>query len=410
MKSSVFKINFVGALLTIVRKIAYAKFVVRFFILMSIILMLIVGTGCEMEKDWNVDFLAFPPKLSITAILDYENGMFDISLMEGRSLADYARLVEINKENIRDGEIRLFEDDALILSIQGPFDMTYYRGDYALQYQNRKNGYRSILTGMNLNPGSVYRLEAEVEGYPLAISAATMPVAPEFSANMDTSVQSIRNNVREIYSLDYGKQDVTRNKTLPDKYWPVSVRITDTDPNVINYFALDIHKMEYTFTGNTFTGGINNNWKIGSSDATTLLDVNTEELQFGGDPIDLYLFSMLLTNDIVHSSENAARIFYTPVAEIQNDPKDDDSHPEDDPNFEKITTQHSLSLRVTHIPPDVFRCYRSLMQNATGWFTEPVPVVSNIENGFGVFSVLNSYRVNLLEWETYEWLEIEKEE
>jgi len=366
--------------------------------------MLIVGAGCEIEKDWDVDFLAFPPKLSITAILDYENRLFDISLMEGRSLADYAQLVEINKENIRDGEIRLFEDDALILSIQGPFDMTYFRGDYALGYLNRKNGYRSILTGMNLNPGSEYRLEAEVEGYPLAISTAAMPVAPPIvSADMDTSLQSVRNNVLEIFSLNYGKQDVARNKTLPDRYWPVSVRITDPSPNVVNYFALDILKMEHTFAGNTITGGMNNNWKIGSSDATVLLDVNIEILQFGGDPIDLYLFSMLLTNNVVLSPENAAHIFYTPVVEIQNDPKDDDSHLEDDPNFEKISTQHSLSLRVAQISPEVFRCYRSLMQNTTGWFAEPVPVVSNIENGYGVFSVMNSVRINLLEWETYEY-------
>ena len=377
---------------------------IQFFIFTHIVFLLLLSVGCNMKKDWDVDFLAFPPKLSVTAILDSENGLFDISLMEGRSLADYAQLFQINQENIRNGEIRLFEDGILILSIQGPFDMTYYRGNPPLfEYQTRKNGYRHISTGMNLNPGSVYRLEADVEGYPMAASTATVPVAPVISASMDISTLIFKNNVRAIYPLGYGEQDFVWNRNLPKRYWPVSIQITDPDPDVFNYFALDILKQELTFTGNTLSGATSYNWGIGASDESMLQDIGFEVLLDNREPDDLYLFSLLQTNDVVFSPENTSRTFYAAVTEILNNQKDDESHFENDPNFEKITTRHSLSLRVTHIPPAVYRFYRSLTQNGTGWFTEPVPVASNIENGFGVFSALNSARVCLVEWETHEY-------
>ena len=85
---------------------------------------LILHYSCELRKDLDIELVKFPPKLSITAILDRENYWLDISLMEGRSLANYTYSYTFDKENIRYGEIRLFEDGILIRSISGPFDMS----------------------------------------------------------------------------------------------------------------------------------------------------------------------------------------------------------------------------------------------------------------------------------------------
>lgn len=383
-------------------KIIFLKFRLSIFSNILLVLILIVGCDLTMIKELDIERLAFPPKLSITAILDCENRWFEISLMEGRSLADYAKPVNVNKKILRDGEIRLFEDGILIQSIQGPFDMSIDEG-VPPDYQTRKNGYRRILTGIIFKPGSVYRLEADVEGYPIATSTAVMPVAPVISASMDTSKQVIRKNVREIYSMGYSYRGLW-NETLPDKYWPVSVQITDPDPNVINYFALDILKMERIVVDNTQIGFKSYYWGIGGSGVSILLEEDMNNELLGNEHVDLYLFSMLPTNDLAFSWENPSRTFYAAIAEIPKHQNNDDSQFEDDPDFEKITTRHSLSLRVTHVPPVVFHHYRSLNQNFTGGLVEqPVLVVSNIENGYGVFSALNSARVYLLEWETYEY-------
>ena len=349
--------------------------------------------SCELKKDLDIELVKFPPKLSITAILDHEQQWLDISLMEGHSLANYAYSYTFDKENIRYGEIRLFEDGILIRSISGEFDMSS-------DFRTRRNGYRHIATGIITKPGSVYRLEADVMGYPMATSTAVMPVAPVITASMDTSVQAVKKKIREIYALGNGLW----YEKLTDRYWPVTLHVTDPEPGVVNYFALDILKHESYFTGNTQTRYTSYNWGVGVSDVSVLLETDMEELLVGTESFDLYLFSMLMMNDLSFSGQNSLPSFYARVAEIPNDQMNDDSHFEDDPNIEKITTHHRLSLRVTHLPPEVFRYYRSLIRNQSqNFFREPVSIASNIENGYGVFSVLNSARVTLHEWDTYEY-------
>ena len=74
-----------------------------------------------MKKELDIELIGFQPKLSVTSILNGGSGIFDIRLMEGTSLAErYYRDIEI----ICNGEIRLYEDGELILSIPGPFDMS----------------------------------------------------------------------------------------------------------------------------------------------------------------------------------------------------------------------------------------------------------------------------------------------
>ena len=360
---------------------------------------LILSVGCDRRKELDANFPAFPPKLSITAILDSETGSLYISLMEARSLADYAggRPFYYFQQKIHDGEIRLFEDGTQILSIQGPFDTSTPSVNRLPIIQNVDY---ILMPGITVNPGSVYRFEAEIEGYPAAVSTATAPVAPVVTASMDTSVQVINSGTIESVSMGYVNELFSAwNGTMPDKYWPVSVHVTDPDPDNVNYYTLDVFKTERIFIDNTLLEVNNYNWGIGAYAST----VNSNLIELLNDMgfNFFYLFSMLLTNDIDFSYEDlTSRTYYTGVVEIPNYPNDEESSFD----VEKITTHHSLSLRVTHIPSEVYRYYNSLEPNkAIGLLSEAINVFGNIENGYGVFSVLNSTRVNLLEWETHEW-------
>jgi len=344
-----------------------------------------------MVKDLDVDFLTFPPKLSVTAILNGGSGIFDIRLMEGISLSE---TYWWNSVNIRNGEIRLYEDDELIISIPGPFDMSKKiteRWDGATWGQN---GYRYVIDGINTRPGSIYRLEADVEGYPLAVSTSTMPATPVVSASMDTSVQVIKKKVREINAAGYFLSQMNLSwGPYPEKYWPFSVRVDVPGEN--NYFVLDVIK--YDGIQGKFYG-------IAGSDASILLEYGVDEFLLSGENVDLYLFPLLMTNDFSFSGKDATRNFLVAVPEI---PKNNDSHLAEDPNYEKITTHHSLTLRVRNITPATYRYFRTLsLQLTDDNFTEqPTIVVGNIEGGYGSFAVFNTTSIPLLEWVTYEYRE-----
>jgi len=345
-----------------------------------------------MVKDLDYDFLTFPPKLSVTAILNGGSGIIDIRLMEGISLAE---TYWWNSVNIRNGEIRLYEDDKLIFSISGPFDMSKEITDVFDGWTWGKNGYRYVIDGINTRQGSIYRLEADVEGYPMAVSTSTMPAAPVISASMDTSVQVIKKKVREISAAGYFLSQMNLSwGPYPEKYWPFSVQVDV--PGVNNYFVLDVIK--YDGMQGKFFG-------IAGSDASILLEYGVDEFLLTGENVDLYLFSLLMTNDFSFSGKDATRNFFVAVPEISNNQEYDDSYLNDHPDIEKITTHHSLVLRVRNITPATYRYYRSmLLQLKEDRFTEqPTTVVGNIEGGYGSFAVYNTTSIPLLEWETYEY-------
>jgi len=357
--------------------------------------------SCDgMIKELDIDTLSFPPKLSVTALLDGEHGILDISIMEGLSFADYETYKQ-QKEDIRNGEIRLYEDAVLIWSRQGSFDMSRKIEEHGDVWWWGRSGYRGVFWEIGTRPGGVYRLEVELEGYPIAVSSSEMPVAPVVSATMDTSVQMIRKNVKEIGMLghwlsNFGNRNfLDNNPSKPDKYWPVTISI----PNQGQYI-LDIRYWS-ELTDNTSISAYN--WGIGGLDASILLENGMDRLLTNlNEVVDLYMFSLLMTNDFTFSGKYNSRTFYAAVPENQNNNSDFEGNPD----YEKVTRLHSLELRVKHITPAIYRYSRGMMlqwENAGMLSGEPVNIAGNMENGYGIFSVYNTTSIKLLEWETYEY-------
>ena len=362
---------------------------------------LILLFSCDgMIKELDIDVLSFPPKLSVTALLDGEYGILDISIMEGLSIADYETYKQ-QKEDIRNGEIRLYEDARLIWSRQGPFDMSRKIEEYGDVWGWGKSGYRGVFREIGTRPGGVYRLEVELEGCPKAVSSSAMPVAPVVSATMDTSVQMIRKHVKEIGMMGHwlylfgNRNFLDNNPSKPDKYWPVTISI----PNQGQY-VLDIRYWS-ELTDNTSI--IAYNWGIGGLDASILLENGMDRLLTNlNEVVDLYMFSLLMTNDFNFSGKYNSRTFYAAVPENQNNNSDFEGNPD----YEKVTRLHSLELRVKHITPATYRYSRGMMlqwENSGMLSSEPVNIVGNMENGYGIFSVYNTTSIKLLEWETHEY-------
>jgi len=343
-----------------------------------------------MTKELEIELNPSPPKLAVTATLDGGNGVFFVSIKESLSLVEY-NIRTSTKKNIRDGEIRLFEDEVLMRSIPGPFDMSTSLSQSGEGWTLGRNGFQRVSFGFDTQPGSVYRLEVDVEGYPMAVASSVMPEAPVASTGMDTSVQVIRKNVKEIGSVGYWLSNMGNWwETFPERYWPVSVNVGKPGGN--NYISLEI--LKYHNYWEYF-------WGIGGSDASILLESGMDSKLLNSEQADLYMFSMLMASDFKGTTRN----FYAAIDESTYHQENDDSYLDDHPDFEKITTRHSLVLRVRNITPATYRYFRSLsLQLTNDMFTEqPTTVVGNIEGGHGIFSVYNTVRIPLLEWETYEY-------
>lgn len=345
--------------------------------------------SCSMTKELDIDVLSIPPALSVTAILNGQSGVFDIRLMDIYSLAE----LKLNDRRtiIRNGEIRLYEDGILILSIPGPFDMSKDISESGYGYQWGKNGYTKILNGISTHPGSIYRLEVEVEGFPTMVSVSEMPAAPVVTAYIDTSALVIKKNVKEIGAAGYWMNSlgVYWYDKYPEKYWPFSVQI-EAPGGVNNYYALDI--INVRSDGMQMCG-------IAGSDAMIYTEIGMDDELSSGKLADIYLFSLLVTNNITNG---VARNFYTVAVEVPDNEEYDDSYLEEHPEMEKIITTHNLILRARQITPASYRYFQTLsLQREGGMFNEqPVNVISNIENGYGCFSVYNAAYLTLLWRET----------
>jgi hypothetical protein len=110
---------------------------------------------------------------------------------------------------------------------------------------------------------------------------------------------------------------------------------------------------------------------------------------------DMFSFPLFLMNDGNFPRDNASLNLYSEFYSFVNIPLPDEGH------YEIYTTRHVLSLRIRHITAETFKYYRALalQSNGMGFFSEPVNIAGNIENGYGIFSVYNTNDLLLLDYE-----------
>ena len=396
---------------------------------LSIFIVSILFTSClkldrDLKTGLDIETIAFPPKLAVFATLDGETGNFSLYIAEGRSLVDYSEPQYLGgKDLIRDGEIRLFENDRLILTESGPFDISYQLGGDFQDTDGSSSSLRQTVfeyhfekSGISTRPGNVYRLEVEVDGYEMVTSEMTMPAAPVVSASMDTTVMILKRLERNsimgegFYKFIFlqGRHSVMLpNLASEVGCWPVSIKLTDPDPKVRNYFAFEIYQdgPQILFIPDRYNTG------IGVSDISILRENPDLEARRGGlidsDYADFYTFSSLLMSDRTFSGNNTSFCFYS-AAQYTSDPSINDPFYHDNPDCEKVVAKRTTTLCIKHFPESTFKYYRgqALQRERVGFFTEPVTITGNIKNGYGYFSVFNAVSIQLLEFEYEYWKRI----
>ncbi len=399
------------------------KYIHNFFsslVLLAGFTYILFFSACEdvFTKEIQVDVAGSPPKLAVTAVLDTDSLI--VSIAEGRSLVAYADWRTLNEPIVSNGIIELYEDGRQILSASNRFDIS--------MREDSTNGYRATFKGFpKTKVGSVYRLRVALDGYEAVESTAVMPEAPMVgSVEIDTAHIDRKTSRYALTSLSGGGW----SKKLYD-YYPISLQLTDS-PDEQDYYSFqqfvtikvigvegvaDEQKDDFirSFTANasprTFTGNIN---LIRDNP-----DFEAEMSLFENEQYDLYGIDMMLLTDATFAGKTTDMMLYTSLEELNNPnsvhftstgvaygggivvtvekQKRPDYNPETD--GPEIQCTQRIEFVVKHVTSETFRYYRSLalLQKGIDFFTEPMNANSNLENGYGCFSVSSSIRVHLLD-------------
>ena len=118
-----------------------------------------------------------------------------------------------------------------------------------------------------------------------------------------------------------------------------------------------------------------------------------------------YWTNILFLNNLSLTAKNGSLTCYAQPPDIH-----EVRTPEQDSSNLHVYTLHRFiyTFRVNHISKETFKYYHSLAAQrlGVGFYTEPVLIFGNIKNGYGMFSVFNSLKVNLLEIEKNGYLYI----
>ena len=352
-----------------------------------LLLLVLLSAACEdlLKKELNIKQAEYPPKLSVTAILDADRS-FRLRLSEAKSLASYNGMLN-DVATLRSVSVKLYEDDRNIF-------------DYSqMGYFGRLSDVFLDTIVMEMQQGNKYTLSVEVDGFETVTSTATMPAMPVIDqVSIDTANVIQKNNTVMVESLHGGdsgggyaescygiKMSLTDDSPQPD-YYSVELRTVNKTPDQITSSGYPVYlPLHYI--------GVSNSALVQDNP-----DVEAAGFMSEGESYGLYLFDLMLISDISFAGKTANLDLFMSENDIHmyNRPQKD-RIPDYDPDRdgEEIVLHVDINLLVKHITKETFRHYRTLaFQNqGLGFFSEPVTVSTNIENGLGCFSLCNSHQV-----------------
>ena len=306
--------------------------------LVAVALTLITTVSCETVIDYRGPDAQ--PKTVIYSVL-HPDSLITVLVSESHSVFQ----LRYQPRQIHDATVRVYRDGVLLetLSYAEPAPVPEYAplSPYSLYVSDVNSP----------EPGSIYRVEVEVPGLPLAYGEAEVPF-PVAAAITDTSSADIGNGYRELV-----------------------VRFRFRDPaGESNYYR-------FTASGNTgyYYGNKNEPYN-----PFVPVSVQRQELGYGSlsDPLiapqqeddifDMYLQNtyFLFTDELIPGREYSLRLSYTGV------------YPDTD-YYEFLHARFCLN----NISRDLYlhlQSYSAHIQTRDNFLAEPVPVYSNVVYGLGI--------------------------
>lgn len=312
--------------------------------LAAVALTVISTVSCETVIDYKGPDAQ--PKAVIYAVL-HPDSLITVLVSESHSVFQ----LRYQPRQIPDATVRVYRDGVLIetLSYAEPAPVPDYApmSSYSLYMSD----------AYTPEPGSVYRVEVEVPGLPVAYGEAEVPF-PVAAAITDTSSADVGNGYRELV-----------------------VKFRFRDPAG--------EKNYYRFAASGTTGYYYGN-KNEPFNPFTPVSVQRQELSYGSlsDPLiapqqeddifDMYLQNTyyLFTDDLIPGREYSLRLTYSGV------------YPDTDYN-EFLRASFCLN----NITRDLYlhlQSYSAHIQTRDNFLAEPVPVYTNVVNGLGVVGAASS--------------------
>jgi hypothetical protein len=344
----------------------------------------VMFSGCDsMTTDIDIKSANLPPKLAVSSTINTGDSSFYIAFSEARSTGSYSNWRPEEETIIRKGKIILYDEtakDTIVKEESEGFDMSWRA--FSPSYIN---GYFKIYYDLQFIAGHTYRLTLDIDGYPVATATAVMPEAPIIAEASADAQQTLHfNKAHRIEAFN-----PKASSTIAIDCSPLTLRLTDNSSQRDYYMAY----LRMNNVSNVY------NSEIAISDRAVIQDnpdIEASKKLMDGEP-DAFLFDRMLFSDMSFANttgiinllvdKNAVKPYY-------------DKYPEPPCNKDRRELA-TVSLCIAHLTDDSYAHYRSVALQKAGmdFFSEPVPIVSNIENGYGCFSAINTVMVKIAEYE-----------
>jgi hypothetical protein len=338
------------------------------------ILVLLLFSCDNMIQYIDVEPANFSPRLAVSATINTDDGVFSICFAEARSLGSYKDWRAEEQTIIRKGSISLYEDEQLVFRQESEgegFDMSL---------GSSRSGYATGVRGLHFTAGTAYRLALEIDGYPTASATVTMPDAPIIEhISVDTLQLVTKKNPYWVEQLGSGGYGVMM-------MCPLTVRLTDNSTERDYYMVQRIDRTDGYSDGRPMGGDAEN--AIGITNTALIQDnpdMEAAQIFLGGDETDVYLFKRMLLSDMSFANATGTLDLWISNTFYHK-------YPCDYPDRRVFS-----DILVSHLSTATFAHYRSLvLQSAgVGFFSEPVSIAGNIENGYGCFAAINTVRTTV---------------
>jgi hypothetical protein len=341
-------------------------------------------SACEgMMRYIEVEPANLQPVLAVSSIIDTD-GTFHVSFTEARSTGSYRNWRPEEEVIIRRGEVTLYDETAgeTVTRIQSEaFDMSL---------RLYESGYAETQDSLHFEAGHAYRLTLDIEGYPLATARATIPDAPIVE---DVSVDLGQTfHFNNAYRLDPFVPDAFQVHSID--CCPLTLRMVDNSPQrdyYMTYMIADVNSEALSVIAYR---------DIAVSDRAVIQDnpdMEAAQLLMDGE-VDAFLFNRMLLSDMSFANTTGTiNLLIDPGFLKQGYYYN--RYPDPECDNPVLTTVY---LCVAHLTANSYAHYRSLSLQKAGmsFFSEPVSIVSNIENGYGCFSAINTVRHKIAQYKS----------
>lgn len=356
----------------------------------ALLFLLLLLSGCDsMIQEIDMPPSNLPPTLAVSASISTDGGVLRISFTEVRSISSYRTWRSEAASIVRSGVVALYEDDnpqPIYRLVDGGDGQGF---DMSLRTEMSESGFSTEQRGLTFKAGSAYKLVLDIDGYPVATATAVMPDAP----NVEVEPLSTGEVVHKRFSYFVGSGLGGSTGDERD-FYPLRLRLTDNSRDR-DYYMFWLQSVTiYPDYASVPSQPIDE--PVGVSNWALIRD--NPDLEAEGLPMeslfDVYLFNRLLMSDMSFANTTGTVDLLVPTTSAWKP-----SQPT--PCNEASANFMYLEICMSHLSPITYDHHRSvaLQREGVGFFTEPVFIASNIENGYGCFAAFNTVRDTI--WSTY---------